>query len=133
MDQELLVDEQIKAGLDFVQDFSEYVSVAVAVWVKPTESAGWYLYLASDELNDSNIRAGYGEVLRRLGKKRSQWLNPFQIKLVNSSDPVARDAMKFRDCYPDPIATRYRRLSIGDLSIDGAFIYSSLCTATCTP
>ena len=133
MGQELLVDEQITAGWDFVRDFSEYVSVAAAVWVKPAESAGWYLYLASDDLNDSNIREGYGEVLRRLGKKRSQWLNPFQIKLVNSSNPVARDAMVFRDCYPDPIATRYRGSSIGDLSIDGALIYPSPCTVACTP
>lgn len=126
MGQDLLVIEQIDAGDDFVRDFNDYVSVSVACWVNPAESDNLFLYIASDDIDDSNIDVAYGEVLRRLSGKRSQWLDPFQIKLVNSSDPIARDAIQIRDRYPAKIRMRYQGSSIGGMSIDGAYIYPPL-------
>ncbi len=133
MDPNLLVIEQIDAGADFVRDFNGYVSVSVACWVNPAESDNLFLYVASDEINDNNIRAAYGEVLRRLSDKRSQWLDPFQIKLVNSSDPIARDAIRIRDRYPAKLPTRYRGSSLGGMSIGGAYIYPPLSAMMSTP
>lgn len=126
MGQELLVSEQIDAGDRFVRDFNDYVPVSVACWVNPTESDNLFLYIASDEISDSNIDVAYGEVLRRLGAKRSQWLDPFQIKLLNSSDPIARDAIQIRDRYPAKIPIRCKDSSIGGMSIDAAYIYPPL-------
>lgn len=126
MDQDLLVVEQIDAGADFVRDFNDYVSVSVVCWVQPAESDNLFLYVASDEIDDSNIDVAYGEVLRRLSGKRSQWLDPFQIKLINSSDPIARDAIQIRDRYSARLPARHRGSSIGGLSIDGAYIYPRL-------
>ena len=123
MGQDLLVIEQIDAGGEFVRDFNDYVPVSVACWVNPAESDNLFLYIASDEIDDGNIDVAYSEVLRRLRGKRSQWLDPFQIKLVNSSDPIARDAIRIRDRYPAKIPTRYRGSSIGDLSVEDAYIY----------
>ncbi|NLX99304.1 MAG: hypothetical protein GXY83_24470 [Rhodopirellula sp.] len=112
MDQDLLVVEQIDAGADFVRDFNDYVSVSVVCWVQPAESDNLFLYVASDEIDDSNIDVAYGEVLRRLSGKRSQWLDPFQIKLINSSDPIARDAIQIRDRYSARLPARHRGSSI---------------------
>lgn len=134
MGQDLLVIEQIEAGADFVRDFSDYVSVSVACWVNPTESDDLlFLYIASDDIDDSNFDVAYGEVLRRLSGKRSQWLDPFRIKLLNTSDPIARDAIQIRDRYPAKIPTRYQGSSIGGMSIDGAYIYPLLSTMKSTP
>lgn len=135
MGQELLVIEQIDAGADFIRDFSDYRSVAVACWINPTESNNLFLYIASDEIDDSNFDVAYGEVLRRLsGTNRSPWLDPFQIKLVNSGDPIARDAIEIRDRYPTKaMGTRYNGPSIGGTSIDGAYIYASLAASKSTP
>lgn len=123
MGQELLVGDRIAAGAEFIQDFNGYVPVSVACWIIPAESDNVFLYIASDQIDDGNIDIAYGEVLRRLRGKHREWLDPFQVKLVNSSDPVARDAIRIRDRYPATTPTRYQGSSIGKLSIDDAYIY----------
>jgi hypothetical protein len=130
MGQELLVTEQIEAGADFLRDFNDYVPVSVACWLRPAESDSVFLYVASDEIDYGNMGVAYGEVLRRLGAKRSQWLDPFQVRLLNSSDPIARDAMQIRDRYPAKMPTRYNGSSIGGMGIEGAYIYSPLSVTT---
>ena len=127
MGQELLVTEQIEAGADFLRDFNDCYPVSVACWLQPAESDSVYLYVASDEIDYSKMGVAYGEVLRRLGgAKRNQWLDPFQVKLLNSSDPIAREAMRIRDRYPAKIPTRYRGSSLGGMGIEGAYIYPPL-------
>ncbi len=133
MGEELLVIEQIDAGTEFIRDFNDYVPVSVAFWVVSAESADVFLYIASDDINDRNFDVAYGEVLRRLRGKRSQWLDPFQIKLLNSSDPIAQDAIRIRDHYPAPLVTRYGGSSLGGTSIDGACIYPPIASLKATP
>lgn len=133
MDQELLVIEQIDAGEDFVLDFSDCYPVSVACWVIPAESDNLFLYIGSDDIDDANIDVAYREVLRRLRGRRNQWLDPFQVKLVNSSDPIARDAIQIRDRYPGKAPTRYHGSSMGGMSIDGAYIYPPLSAMKSVP
>ena len=102
MDSELLVTEQIDAGAEFVRDFNDYVPVSVACWVIPAESDNVFLYIASDAIDDSNFDVAYGEVLRKLRGKTRRGLDPFQVKLVNTSHPIAQDAIKVRDRDPAP-------------------------------
>jgi hypothetical protein len=133
MAQELLVNEQIDAGVDFVRDFNDYVSVAAAFWIRPAESDEWFLYVASDDIDDTNFDVAYGEVFRRLRSNRRRGLDPFRVKLVNSSDPVARDAIDIRDRYPADIPTRYSGPTLGEISIEGAYIYPPLPAMKSTP
>jgi len=133
MGEELLVNEQIDAGAEFIRDFNDYVPVSVAFWIVLPESESVFLYIASDDIDDRNFDVAYGEVLRKLSGKRSQWLDPFQIKLVNSSDPIAQDAMRIRDRYPGPLVTRYGGSSLGGTSIDGACIYPPIAALKATP
>jgi hypothetical protein len=133
MGDELLVSEQVDAGADFVRDFNDYVTVSVACWVIPADSDDAFLYIASDDIDDSNFDVAYGQVLRKLSGKRSQWLDPFQIKLVNTSDPIAQDAIEIRDRYRAPLVTRYGGSSLGGMSIDGACIYPPVSTMNATP
>ena len=133
MGQELLVNEQIDAGSDFVRDFNDYVPVSVACWVIPADSDDVFLYIASDDIDDSNFDVAYGEVLRILSGRRSQWLDPFQIKLINSSDPIAQDSIRIRDRYTAPLITHYGGSSIGGTSIDGACIYAPISAMKATP
>jgi len=133
MGEELLVNEQIDAGAEFVRDFNACFPVSVAFWVVPAESDDALLYISSDDINDSNIDVAYGEVLRKFRGKRSQWLDPFQVKLVNSSDPIARQATEIRDRYSSPAVTRYGGSSLGGTSIDGACIYPPFAAMKATP
>jgi hypothetical protein len=133
MGQDLLVIEQVDAGIDFVRDFNDYVPVSVAFWVQPAESDNLFLYIASDDINDSNFDIAYGEVLRRLQGRSRQWLDPFQIKLVNSSDAIARDAIQIRDRYAAKFPTRYHGSSLGGVGIDAAYIYPPLSAIKAVP
>jgi hypothetical protein len=123
MGEELLVSGQIDAGAEFIRDFDDYAPVSVAFWVAPAESEQRYLYIASDDINDTNTHAAYGEVLRRMSGKKGPWLDPFQIKLVNTSDRIAQEAIEIRDRYSTPLPTRYGGSSLGGLSVEGAYIY----------
>jgi hypothetical protein len=133
MAEKLLVTEQIDAGAEFVRDFNDYIPVSVALWVVPADSGHAFLYLASDDIDDNNFDVAYGEVLRKLSGKRSQWLDPFQVKLVNSSDPIAQDAMKIRERYRAPLITRYGGSSLGGTSIDDVCIYPPISAMKATP
>lgn len=133
MCQHQLVNEQIDAGAEFVRSFNDYVPVSVACWVNPADAETWYLYVASDQIDDHNVRDAYGEVHRRLAAGQIPWLNMFQVKLVSSSDRVARDAIRIRDRYPTPVPTRYQGSSLGGLAIDGAYIYPPLVAQKTSP
>lgn len=133
MGQESLVNEQIDAGETFLRDFNDYVSIAVAFWINPADSEDWLLYIASTEINDGNMRAAYGEVLRRIANNRNQWLDAFQIKLLNSSDPLAVEVIEIRNRYPLKIPTRYNGSSIAGLAIDDAYIYPPITAASSAP
>ena len=133
MGEEFLVDEQKDAGADFVREFNDFVPVSVACWIIPAESDDVFLYIASDDINDNNFDVAYGEVLRKLSSKKSQWLDPFQVKLVNSSDPIAHDAIEIRDSYSAPLATHYGGTSIGGMSIDYAYIYPPVSAMKASP
>lgn len=134
MGQVSLVNEQINAGEAFLHDFNDYVSIAAAFWINPADSEDWLLYIASDEINDANVRVAYGEVLRRIGSNRNQWLDAFQVKLLNSSDPLAAEVVEIRNRYPvNKIPTRYNGSSIAGLAIDGAYIYPPITAPSSAP
>ncbi len=133
MGEERLVSELIDAGADFVREFNDVFPVSVACWVVLSDSDNLFLYIASDAIDDSNTPDAYREVLRRLGRNTNQWLDPFQVKLVNSSDPIARDAMRIRDRHPASLATHSSGSSIGGVSIDGAYVYPPLSAMTSSP
>ena len=50
MDQEVLVEEQIDEGAQFLSEFAKKYSVKAAYWLMPTEDSQWYLYIASDQI-----------------------------------------------------------------------------------
>jgi hypothetical protein len=133
MGQESLVNEQIDAGEEFARDFSDYVSVDVAFWINPAESEEWFLYIASSEINDDNFDVAYGEVLRRASNNRNQWLDAFQVKLLNCADPLAAKVIEIRNRYPLKIPTRYNGSSIAGIAIDGAYIYPPIAAPSSAP
>lgn len=134
MGQDLLVTEQIDAGADFVRDFNQYVNVSAACWVSPADTENLFLYIASDDIDDSNIVAAYGEVLRILRGNGNFGLDPFQVKLVNTSDAVARDAVQLRDRFPARIPTRFQGSSFGGISVNPpVYIYPRISTLTAAP
>ena len=61
MDQTSLVTEQIEAGLQLINKFNKYKKLQAAFWIKESDTGNWYLYLVSDQIDDSNFDLAYGK------------------------------------------------------------------------
>src|SRR5438067_929711 len=108
MDQGPLVIEQIEAGAELARQFDKRTPLQAAFWLKESGDGQWFLYLASDDINDSNFDLAYGEVLRLLGRGPHMWLDPFQVKVTGTDDPVAKEILAILHKYPGKLATRLR-------------------------
>ncbi len=128
MDQGPLVRQQIDAGEKLIADFSAYKPVAVAFWAKESDGGNWYLYLASDQIDDSTTNADYGEVLRLIGQQ--VWLDPFQVKVIGADDPIARAVLDFIWKSHNLVPSRCFSRRFGALSVDEAYIYAMPATAS---
>ena len=123
MDQGPLVMPQIEAGARLVKEFDAYKTVSAAFWLKEGESRNWYLYLASDQIDDSNFDLAYGEVIRITGKNPDPWFDPFQVKVVGSDAPVARDVIAIQQKFPSKMARRLQGHPLGGRSVEDAYVY----------
>lgn len=124
MDQGPLVMQQIDAGVRFVTEFAKYAPVQAAFWLKGAEEQQWFLYVAGDQIDDSNLRGAYDEVIRITARMRDPWLDPFQIKAVGTNKPVARAVMEIQEKYPEQLPTRYHGRALGGVSVEEVYIYA---------
>jgi hypothetical protein len=132
MDQEPLVIEETVAGAELVRLLNKFVKVEVACWVKGSEEGQWYLYIASDKIDDQHLDQVYGEVLRLADQMASPYLDPFRVKLIPTSDPIAQAALDIHRRFPGKRATRFGGKNFGGIGVDGVFIYPVL-DAAITP
>jgi len=87
------------------------------------ESGQWYLYIASEQIDDRSLDQGYREVLRLASQNPSPYLDPFQVKLIPASDPLAQAALEIHRRFPGRMATRVGSKTLGGVSVDGVYIY----------
>jgi hypothetical protein len=123
MDQGPLVTEQIDAGVKLINAFDKYKPVQAAFWVKESVDGQWYLYLASDQIDDSNFDQAYGEILRVLGAGPHLWLDPFQVKVIGVDDQMSKAVLDLMHKYPGRMPLRYQGGQLGPVSIEEAYIY----------
>jgi hypothetical protein len=123
MDQGPLVIEQIEAGAKLASEFDKLTPLQVAFWLKESEDGQWFLYLTSDQINDSNFDLAYGRVLQLPGRGPHMWLDPFQVKVTGTEDPVAKAVLDIQQKYPGRLATRLRNRMLGSVSVDEVYLY----------
>jgi hypothetical protein len=123
MDQGPLVSEQIDAGVKLAREFERWKPLQAAFWLKESEDGQWYLYLVSDQINDTNFDLAYGEVHRLLGRGPHLWLDPFQVKVAGVDNSIAKAVIAVQQEYPSSRGTRLRNRLLGGVSVDEAYIY----------
>ena len=123
MDQVTLVNPQVKAGEWMLGEFAKCYPVKAAYWLRSDEDEDWYLYLASDKINDTNFDIAYGEVLTIARKSQNPWLNPFRVKVVGMEDPIARAIAEVTKNYPGETPILLNGATFGNVWIDGAIVY----------
>lgn len=132
MGQNSLVTEETDAGEKLVRRLDKFTPVNAAFWIKDSEDGPWYLYLASDRIDETNLDVAYGEVLRLAGEMDSPYLDPFRVKLIPTSDPLAQAALSIYRRYPGTMATRFGGRNFGGMGVEGVYLYPAP-VATPTP
>jgi hypothetical protein len=123
MDQGPLVVEQIDAGAKRARAFDKGTPLQAAFWLKESEDGQWFLYLTSDQINDSNLDVAYGAVLRLLGPGPHLGLDPFQVKVTGIDDPVTRAVLALQQQHRGNLVTRLRNRMLGGVSVDEVYLY----------
>ena len=123
MDQDSLVKDQIGAGSQLIAKFNKYAKLQAAFWLKESDTGNWFLYLVSDQINDSNFNLAYGEVNRILRAEAERCLDPMEIKVAGVEDSVAKAVLAIQQEVPITSVTRLRNRRLGDLTVDEVYLY----------
>lgn len=130
MDQGSLVEMQIDDGAKVVEKLREGgFDVTAAWWMKASEEGEWFFYIASKQVDEIGITASYRKahsLIRALGQL---WVDRFEVKLVGPENPITQDVLAILNRFQDRIITRYGGKKLGNVSIDGAYLYPLPATA----
>lgn len=121
MDQESLVKEQIETGRQLVKEFNDYMPVAASFWARDNEYGRWWLYIASDKINDATFDLAYGEIARLTTKIPDDWFDPFRVKVAGVDNSLVRAVMDFQSRSSG--ATRFRGATLGGANVSEAYVY----------
>ena len=123
MDTNPLVTEEIDTGAELAARFRQSVPVEAAFWINPSDDGRWALYIASPEFNNANYDRGYREILRLAQEMRTPYIDPFQVRLIGTDDPLAKAADEINRKFPGPVPTRFRGTNFGGMSVEEVYIY----------
>src|SRR5262245_24633174 len=126
MAQAALVEMQFREGQTLIDRLShEGISVTAAAWVNESESGDWYLYLVTPLVGEDDAKkVAYrriNEVIREMHKE-GFGMDPLQKKVIGPHDPIARDIVAHCGG-PARTVLRFRGSRLGDLDVEGAYIY----------
>jgi hypothetical protein len=130
MDQGPLVEMQIDDGAKVIEKLREGgFDVTAAWWMKVSEEGEWFLYIASKQVDELGIANAYRQahsVIRALGQL---WVDRFEVKLIGPENPITQDVLAILNRFPGRLTTRYGGKKLGNVSIDGAYLYPLPVTA----
>lgn len=128
MDTSPLVIDEIEAGAEFLKQLHAYQPVRAACWLREAEDEERYLYAALDGFADDNFDIAYGEVLRITRAMKDHYLDPFRVKLISTSDPVARAIMDVYRRFPGRTPTHWNGRVFAGRAVAEVYIYPELPT-----
>jgi hypothetical protein len=124
MDQATLVDDQIDDVPKLIGQLKqEHFDVKAAFWLFTSEADQWFLYIVSDVVDQRGITEAYKAVYQAMNPLTDLWIDPFEVKLVSPSDAIAKAVMDFQSRRRAPLPTRVRNANLGNVYIEGAYIY----------
>ncbi len=130
MDSSALVEMQLRDGQKLLEALAQSgFEVALAFWAKASDDDKWYLYIASPAVAKEGVAKTYRRVqpvIREL-QKEPFWVDPFEVKAISPQSSIAEGAAKLRGDYPG--ITRSGWTQLGDVAVEGAYIYS--CREAC--
>ncbi len=126
MDKAPLVMDEIDAGEDFLKRLHQYRAVLAACWLRNAEDGERYLYVALDGLTERNTDLAYGEVLRIAGEMKDRYIDPFRVRLIGTTDPVARGVLEVYRRFPGRVPPRLDVTAFGGVPVGDLYVYPPL-------
>jgi hypothetical protein len=123
MDTNTLVTEEIDAGAELIRRFQDSMPVEAAFWLNPSEEGRWALYIVSPRIDVASFDLGFAEILRLVREMQTPYIDPFQVRLIGSDDPLAKAAIEANRKYPGPTPTRVRGRGFGGVPVEEVYIY----------
>ena len=127
----LVSKEQVAGGRKLLERLSATpLRPIAALWAQKTEQDSQpYLYIVTPYVETKGAIEAYrilGSVRRELDSTTSEPLekiDPFSVKLIGPSDPLAQGVLEWNRSHPDEYPTRHCGAGLGSVSIDGAYSY----------
>jgi len=125
MDQAALVDRQLDDVPRLICELRrDQFDVKAAFWLYTSESDQWYLYLASDIVDQKGLKEAYKAMDKSRSRLTDLRIGPFDIKLVGPDHPIAKAVMDLQTLLPAQFPTRMRGANLGRVFVEDAYIYS---------
>jgi hypothetical protein len=129
MDQGPLVEAQVTDGKRLLERLAEEgIAVTAAGWLKESENGRWYLYIATPLVGEDGDAWEAYRRIRSVIRELPQpfWTNRFPIRAVEGSGPFAKAVQQLWQRGRGLSVIRLGEGSIGEIGIDGAYIYPPL-------
>lgn len=121
MDPKVLVTAQVDAGAEFIAELDKTLPVTAAFWMKPSDDK-WLLYVIIENA-DEHAGRGYGDVLRAATAIANPYFDPFQVRLILSSDATSQDVLAMHQRFAGRFPINFNETRIGGKFVDGAYLY----------
>jgi len=92
-------------------------------WVKTSEEGDWYLYIASNSVDQKGLASAYREVYGVLKTISGTSISFSDVKLVGINNPITKDILEIRERYPGRLPTISRRRQLGSVAVDEVYVY----------
>jgi hypothetical protein len=66
---------------------------------------------------------GFAEILRIVREMLTPYVDPFQVRLIGSDDPLAKAAVDTNRKFPGPVPTRFRGTNFGRVPVEEVYVY----------
>jgi len=125
MDQATLVDHQIDDVTRLVDELRrDAFDVKAAFWLYTSEADQWFLYIASDAVDQKGITEAYKAINRAMRRIPDLRIDRFEVKLVAPDDPVAKAVIDLQSRQHARLPTRIRATNLGEVYIENAYLYN---------
>ena len=134
MDRTTLVGEQRDDGQVLIEKLAKGgFDIQAAAWIKTSDDGHWFLYIASQVVDEKGYAAAYRDVQAVIGGMPYFAVGPFDVRLLSAAHALVNDVQKLYQRFPAPLQTQFGGSQLGKMNIEEALIYPPVTVPTVKP